>query len=82
MAAKTSQSQIGSLRVLFLEGCCGHKPDTYSNNTSVPVGRGVPRVRSHPPPPPTVTRGPLFLLTSDQKQSDVEILFYSNLLIM
>ena len=71
MAAKTSQSQIGSLRVLFLEGCCGHKPD-----------KGGCHGYAHTPPPPTVTRGPLFLLTTDQKQSEVEILFHSNLLIV
>ena len=47
-----------------------------------PVGRrgeGVRRVRSHPSSP-TDTRGPLFLLISDLKRSEVGVLFYSNLL--
>ena len=46
---------------------------------SRPVGRGVRRVRSHFP---TVARRPLFLLIRDLKQSEVTVLFYSNLQIV
>ena len=43
---------------------------------------GVQKVRLHRPPPPTDTRGLLFLLIRDLKQSEVGVLFYSNLLIV
>ena len=50
--------------------------------------RGITQVRREggltgalvpPPPAPTGARGPLFLLISDLKQSEVGVLFYSNI---
>ena len=49
------------------------------NKKQARTGEGVRRVRSHFP---TVARGPLFLLIRDLKQSEVTVLFYSNLQIV